>query len=299
MNLLIIYNPQAGNGRAKTLLAEISDYLTSLKVCFTVKQTKHQSHAVELVKKANLSKFDAVIASGGDGTLFEVLNGYFKNQLTDKPPLGLIPNGTGNAFMKELNLNKGDWKKAIDNILSGKTSKIDVGKLVTKDETYYFLNIVGLGFVAEVAKASIPLKWAGNSAYTLATLFKLLSVNSEMMRIEIDGVMQQRDVVMVEVANSRYTGTKFKIAPKAKLNDGLLDLIILNKITRLKLLKVFHIIYDGSHINYPEIEYIQAKQIKVTQKEPGQLIPDGEILGFSPVEFNCLAGELEFLIDCN
>ena len=69
MNLLIIYNPQAGNGRAKTLLAEISDYLTSLKVCFTVKQTKHQSHAVELVKKANLSKFDAVIASGGDGTL--------------------------------------------------------------------------------------------------------------------------------------------------------------------------------------------------------------------------------------
>jgi len=302
MNLLVIYNPQAGGGRAKDLLPKIEAYLNDRNLEFEIKLTTHSGHAVEIAENADLNEYDAVIASGGDGTLFEVLNGYYKNTScqndpSTKPPIGLIPNGTGNAFMKELNLVKSDWQKAIDIIVLNKSRAVDVGRFVTQNQTYYFLNIVGMGFVSEVAQAAIPLKWMGNAAYTAATLLKLINLKAQKMQIEVDGDLLEREGVFAEVANTTYTGTDFLIAPKAKLDDGLLDLVLLNKISRLKLLRVFTSIYDGSHIDYPEIEYIQAKKIKITEEKPTKLIPDGEVLGETPVEFECLKEGVRFLWD--
>ncbi|MFT5520923.1 MAG: diacylglycerol kinase (ATP), partial [Enterobacterales bacterium] len=153
----------------------------------------------------------------------------------------------------------------------------------------------GMGFVTEIAEASIPLKWMGNTAYTVATLLKMIFLKSQKMTIEIDGKCLERDGIFVEVANSQYTGTTFFIAPEAEIDDGKLDIIILNKISRLRLLKVFTSIFDGTHINYPEIEYIKAKSIKVIEEKPGKLLPDGEILGSTPVEIECLHKDIKFL----
>jgi len=300
MKLLIIYNPQAGGGRASGLLPKVEAYLREKNLGFDIKLTTHSGHAIAIAANADLTQYDAVIASGGDGTLFEVLNGYFQNtsyqiDSASKPPIGLIPNGTGNAFMKELKLVKSDWQKSVDIIIQNKPKAIDVGKFVTQNKTYHFLNIVGMGFVSEVAQAAIPLKWMGNAAYTAATLLKLINLKAQKMHIEVDGELLEREGVFAEVANSRYTGTNFLIAPKAKLVDGMLDLVLLNKISRFKLLKVFTSIYDGSHIHYPEIEYIQAKKIKIIEEHPTKLIPDGEVLGQTPVEFECLQGGVRFL----
>ena len=201
--------------------------------------TEYSGHAVEIAAQAKLDDFDAIIASGGDGTLFEVLNGYYQNTCPNKPPIGLIPNGTGNAFMKELNLLKTDWKKAIDIIALNHRRSVDVGKFISEEKTYYFINIVGMGFVTEIAELSVPLKWMGNTAYTVATLLKLISLKSQKVTIELDGKILERDGVFVEVANSTFTGTTFHIAPEAEIDDGFLDVIILNKISRLKLLKLF------------------------------------------------------------
>lgn len=297
MKLLVIYNPRAGAGRGKKLLPEITEYLKVKGLNADIKLTTHIGHGIELAAKTDLSNFDAVIASGGDGTLFEVLNGYYQNQSTDKPPIGLIPNGTGNAFVKELKLLKTDWRKAIDIIAQNSPKAVDVGHLVTEKESYYFLNIVGLGFISEVAQAAVPLKWMGNAAYTVAVLQKLINLKTQKMTFEVDGEVFEREAVFAEVANSTYTGTSFLIAPMAKVDDGLLDLILLNKISRIKLLRLFNSIYDGSHINYPEVEYIQAKKIKIIEEKAGKLIPDGEILAESPVEFECLPGHIQFLWD--
>ena len=297
MKLLIIYNPHAGNGRAKDLLPQVSAYLKEKQLDADIRLTERMGHAIDIVAEADLSQYQGVIASGGDGTQFEVVNGYFKNKAKVKPPIGLIPNGTGNAFMKELKLVKSDWKRAIDIIAKNHTKKIDVGHFTTQGESYHFLNIVGMGFVTKVAEASIPLKWMGNSAYTLATLLKLVNLKSHPTKIEIDGNTIERDAVFVMVANSTFTGTSFFIAPKAKLDDGLLDVVILNKISRLRLLRLFTSIYDGSHINYPEIEYIQAQKVKVIDNTGGKLIPDGEILGSTPVELECLPEKIQFLWD--
>ncbi|MDQ7048389.1 MAG: diacylglycerol kinase family lipid kinase [Enterobacterales bacterium] len=296
MHLLIIYNPQAGGGRAKKLLPQVKNYLKQQSIEATFLLTTHCGHAKQLAAEADLSAYDALIASGGDGTQFEVLNGYYANQSNNKPPMGLIPNGTGNAFIRDLGLRQTDWKKAIDIIKMQQIKKLDVGHFTAEGQGYYFLNIVGMGFVADVAELSVPLKWLGNTAYTIATLIKMIRLRSQKMIIEVDGERLEREAIFAEVANSTFTGTTFLMAPKARLDDGLLDLVLLNKTGRLKLLKLFSSIYDGSHINYPEVEYIQAQSIKIEEEKPGKLIPDGEILGRTPVEFKCLAADLDFFM---
>ena len=297
MKVLVVYNPQAGNGRAKSLLPQIEEYLKGKSLKAEILLTQHQGHAVELVAQVDLTSYEGIIASGGDGTLFEVLNGYYLNSGQNKPPLGLIPNGTGNAFMKELQLTQGDWKKAIDIIAQRQTRRLDVGKFSTSGDTHYFLNMVGMGFVTDVAEGAIPLKWMGNAAYTVATLQKLIGLKAQRMTLEIDGQTLERQGVFVEVANSTFTGTTFLMAPKAKLDDGLLDVVLLNSVSRIKLLRLFTSIYDGSHINYPEVEYFQAQKVKVTEEFAGRLIPDGEVLGATPVEFECLKQDVKFFWD--
>ncbi|TQV72315.1 diacylglycerol kinase family lipid kinase [Aliikangiella marina] len=297
MNLLVIYNPHAASGKARKLLPHILSYIKQAGLNATLLTTEYSGHAVELVSHKNLNEFDAVVASGGDGTLFEVLNGYQKNPAKDKPPLGLIPNGTGNAFMKELRLHRADWRKAIDIIARNQTRSIDIGRFETEGNSYHFINIVGMGFVSDVAESAVSFKWMGNAAYTVATLRNLVKLQSQKMIIEVDGKKFERQGVFVEVANSTYTGTTFLMAPKAKLDDGLLDVIILNDITKFRMLKLFRSIYDGSHIHYDEVEYLQAKSIKIIEEKPGQLIPDGEVLGKTPVAFECLPNAIEFLWD--
>ena len=294
MKVLIIYNPHAGNGRAAKLLAPIRAYLTEKSMQADIRLTEFSGHAITLIEEIDLADYQAVIASGGDGTLFEVVNGYLKNITPHKPPLGLIPNGTGNAFMKELKLRKGDWRKAIDIIAANRHKKIDVGRMTSQGKNFFFINMVGMGFVSQVAKTAIPLKWLGNAAYTLATLIRLPGLKARALTLEIDGEVIKRQGIFVEVANSTYTGTTFLMAPRAKLDDGLLDVVLLTKISRLKLLRLFTSIYDGSHINHPQIEYFQCKKISLSEEQPSSLIPDGEILGKTPVEFECLHQAIDF-----
>jgi len=113
--------------------------------------------------------------------------------------------------------------------------------------------------------------------------------------LDIDGKTVEREGVFVEVANSSYTGTTFLIAPKARLDDGLLDVVLLKRISRIGLLRLFRTVFDGSHIRHPQVEYLQARSITVTEPVTGPLVPDGEILGSSPARFECLPGAVRFL----
>ena len=295
MKVLVIYNPQAGNGRARRLLPMIRQGLVERGIDADILLTESSGHATALAQAADLRRYEALIASGGDGTLFEVLNGLMRNPAARKPPLGLVPNGTGNAFMKELGLRKRDWRRAIDIIAANRPRSIDIGRVEAEGLSRYFINIVGVGFVAEIAQAAVPLKRLGAAAYTVAVLRMLPSLRSQAITLELDGKTIVREGVFVEVANSTYTGTDFLIAPKARLDDGLLDVVLLNRISRLELLRLFRTVYDGSHLRHPQVEYFQARSVTVTESRPGRLIPDGEVLGSTPARFECLPGAIDFL----
>jgi diacylglycerol kinase (ATP) len=292
MKILLVFNPNAGHGRAGKLLPNVERALNDYNITFDLQLTQYPGHGIELVRNADLSSYDGLVAAGGDGTLFEVINGYFQNPATVKIPIGILPVGTGNAFARDLKLNNTNWIEAIKIIAEKKTRKLDTGKFHSNGQDYYFLNILGIGFVADVTKIAHNLKFLGNFSYTLGVLIRTIFLSADTLTIEIDGQTFERECTFVEISNTRYTAN-FLMAPNAVTDDGLLDVTIANKLSRLRLLQCFPKIFTGEHVLMPEIETFQAKNIKIVSKKIKGLSPDGELIGTTPLEVECLKQKIE------
>ncbi|MBU0712153.1 diacylglycerol kinase family lipid kinase [bacterium] len=292
MKVLLVYNPFAGHQRAQKILPEVEAYFQEKGIKFDLRTTDYHEHGIQIVAETDLSQYDGVVAAGGDGTLFEVINGYFRNESKKKIPLGVLPVGTGNAFARDLDLHNTHWKDAIDIIALQSPRKVDVGKFTTHGESYYFLNILGLGFVADVTEFAHKLKFLGNLSYTLGVLQKTIFLNSYPLTITIDGQEYQRENIFVEISNTRWT-SNFLMAPSAEIDDGYLDVTLLGKLGRIKLLQSFPKIFTGEHIHIDEIETFKAKEITVETGIPKVLTPDGELLGITPIEVKCLHKAVE------
>jgi len=294
MKILLIYNPFAGHGRAKKILPQVEAEFIKHNIEFELQLTDYPEHATEIMKEAKLRSFDAVVAAGGDGTLFEVINGYYQNRSKKKIPLGILPVGTGNAVARDLELHVSKWKEAVKIISENKPRKMDVGKFTSHGQSYYFLNILGLGFVADVTKTAKKLKIFGNVSYTLGVLYHILFLRSHKLKIIIDGEELERKNIFVEVSNTTYT-SNFFMAPNAEIDDGLLDVTLLGKMGRIGLLKAFPKVFTGEHIHLPKVETFKAKKIEITADPPKVLTPDGELIGITPVTIECLHKDVEVL----
>ena len=173
MRAILIYNHFAGNGRAKELQHRC-EQLLSARGCGVNPVAVNRLRLSEQVGSLQLNNYDALLIAGGDGTIYETVNGYLANPSENKPPIGVIPVGTGNSFARDLGLESGNWKQAIEVIADGKTKMVDVGLFEENGRSRYFANILGMGFVADVAKKAAGLKWMGNFAYTAASLQRII-----------------------------------------------------------------------------------------------------------------------------
>jgi len=287
MKLLIIYNAHAGHKRAGKLLPRVEALLKARNIEYDLNLTDSHGHGRQIVQDADFSAYDAVVAAGGDGTLFEVVNGWFNNPRVRDIPIGVIPVGTGNAFCIDLNLKTNDIEHAIEIIANGNRRKVDVGKFTTNGNDYYYLNILGLGFVSDVGVTAQKLKIFGNVAYLLGVLYQTIFLKASALEIEIDGEQIKQDNIFVEISNSRYTAN-FLMAPNAKIDDGLLDVTLLKKCTRRKLLKSLPTVFTGEHVHLDIVDTYLAKKISIKTDSPKILSPDGELFGSTPVEVECL-----------
>ena len=293
MKIFYLNNPAAGYKNGKKYFPLIREALKKRALEFDSVQTEAAGHGITILRELNFTKYDAIIVSGGDGTIFEALNGYFANSSKKRIPLGVIPIGRGNAFARDLGLIPSQWEEAIDAVQSGKTKKVDVGTFITNGEVYYFLNILGFGFVTDVAATAQTLRTFGNLSYLLGVFYQTIALKPYHLTIEADGRTFERENVFVEISNSRYTGKDFLMAPSAKLDDGLLDITLLNKLSRVKVLQCLPKIFTGTHGTVKEVEMFQAKHVKIKTSSPKLLTPDGQLMGSTPVEVKCLAGALE------
>lgn len=292
MKLLIVFNPNAAHGRAVRKLTAIRSKFESLGIQIEFKPTTHPGHGSDLVACTDLSGFDGLIAAGGDGTLFEVLNGLYRHPKSARIPLGLLPIGTGNAFARDLGLKPAAWSDAIDLLQTRRTREVDVGFVKSADRSFYFLNIVGMGFTVDAGKTAQKLKFFGNTAYTLATLWQVLKLKSYPLVADLDGRKLRSDNIFITISNTRFTGTHFLIAPDASIDDGLLDVTILENLPRHRLLRLFPTIYDGRHVQYKEISTHKVAKINIHSPTAMLLGPDGELTGRSPAEITCLHKDL-------
>lgn len=292
MKLLIIFNPRAAYGRSVKKLPAIKSKFESLGIKVTIIPTTHGGHGTELVAGTDLSAYDGLLAAGGDGTVFEVLNGLYLHPKPERIPLGLLPMGTGNAFVRELALQADALTDAIELIHRGHTREVDVGQVKSADKDFYFLNIVSMGFAVDAGLIAQKMKFLGTAAYTLATLWKVLKLRTYPLELVIDGESITSNNVFVTFSNSRYTGTHFLMAPEAEIDDGKLDVTILEGLPRTRLLKLFPSIYDGRHVEYREVTTYKAAHIIIRSPQGMLLGPDGEFCGSSPAEITCLHRDL-------
>jgi diacylglycerol kinase (ATP) len=292
LKLLVIFNPKAAYGRSLRKLAAIQATFARLGLKATFMPTTHPGHGKELVASAELAGFDGLVAAGGDGTVFEVLNGLYTHPRAARIPLGLLPIGTGNAFARELGLQPGAWSDAIDILVQGHTRQVDVASVQSADKSYYFLNIVLMGFSVDASLTGHKLKFLGETSYTLATLWQVLKLKSYPLDMKIDGRVVRGDNIFVAISNSRFVGTHFLIAPDAVIDDGLLDVTILRKLKRSRLLRLFPTIYSGRHVEYKEVSTHRATCIDICSPQGMLMGPDGEFCGHSPAEIRCLPRDL-------
>ncbi len=256
--------------------------------------TDYSRQGIEILRNIDLSAYDGVISSGGDGTLFEVVNGYMQNNGQKKPPIGIIPIGTGNAFAKELNLKSFEWEKAIDIIAGKKVRKIDVAQFTTEGKKYFYINMLGAGWSADVARTVGKLKAFGELSYLLGVLYHILFLKSFNATIEIDGKKNEHEAIFIQVGNTVYTGSNFVMSPDAVADDGFLDIIVVNKLSRFRILKLLPTIFTGKHVLEKEVDVFKGKNIYVRTDSPKSIVTEGEVFGGTPIGVECLPQAIPF-----
>lgn len=241
-----------------------------------------------------MNGYDGFCCIGGDGTLNEVVNGMMTRNDSRKFPIGLITGGTGNSFMHDVNCL--DPIVASRRIIEGKSRKIDIFSCDANGQIFYGFNIMGWGIPTEANVLADKLRWMGSQRYNFASIVEVIRHKKRFARVTIDGSSIAADFAFIIGCNTIHTGKGMQMAPLARLSDGLIDLIIVRKVPRIKLLKLFPKIFSGRHIGDPAVDYRQVKEFSIIPEENKQLNIDGEVVGSTPALVKVLPSEIEILV---
>jgi diacylglycerol kinase (ATP) len=287
----LIYNPTSGREQIKRQLPEILDRLEQAGYETSCHATKGVGDATKAAISAVEKAFDIVIAAGGDGTINEVVNGLAEQPI--RPRLGIIPVGTTNDFARAIHVPR-TVEKSVEVIAKGHTVPMDIGKV----NDSYFINIAGGGRLTELTY-EVPSRlktMLGQLAYYLKGIEMLPSLHPTQVVVEYDGKLFEGEIMLFLVANTNSVGGFEKLAPNAKFNDGMFDLIILKKANLAEFIRVANKAIRGEHIFDEQVIYAKANRIKVMTDEKMQLNLDGEYGGLLPGEFVNLYQHLDVFV---
>lgn len=253
-------------------LADIQSFCRQHKLKYDVQITDRPGHATELARKA-ATKFKTVVAVGGDGTVNEVINGIVGTPAR----LGILPAGSGNDLAWQLGM-KHRLNKNLRILVDGHTRNMDVGQV---NGGSYFINGFSAGFDAEAAGRvrSYLRHFHGHAAYYLAVLRTLATYRSRNVRLTVDGrVMLDQPMLFVSCCNGTTYGGGFKVAPSAKLDDGLLTVCAVDKVGRWYALRNLPKFALGTHLTLPEVHTFTGRKVAIESDRPQPAQTDGELL---------------------
>ena len=277
----LLVNPAGGTKKGMEILEMVKPIFEKSEVHLDILQTEYAGHANELANTLDLSGYNGLCAIGGDGTLFEMVNGMLKRKDNQNFPLGLITGGTGNAFMHDLNCL--DPIKASERIIKGNLRSVDIARVETPNNFYFSFNIIGWGLVADAGYLAEYFRLLGGLRYDVASILEVLKGKRRISRLVLDGEVVDDDFVFVIACNTIHTGKAMRIAPNAKFDDGKIDLIIVRNASKTELLKLFPKLFTGEHVKSKLVEYRQVQKFSIIPDENSSLIIDGELIGITPV----------------
>ena len=294
MRYFLIVNPVSGQKKGLLLWEKILPILTSkgAEVDHVISEYNH--HPYDIIFDLDFSKYDAIGVLGGDGTMHEVINGMMDRNDQQKLPIALITNGTGNSLMHDLDAL--DPIKAAKNFVKGHKLKIDLAKISMKDDHLYAFNVIGWGIPVTINEKAEKMRIFGGQRYNVASLIEILRNPSWPVKLQIEQKELQGNYSFFLACNTIYSGNGMRVAPKAKLNDGKFDVLILKKASRPKLIRLFVKIFKGSHINDPIIQYEQVEAFSISDTKDTVLNIDGQAIGSVPFEVKVLKEQVEIFV---
>jgi YegS/Rv2252/BmrU family lipid kinase len=290
----LIVNPHGGNKKGLAILEKVKPVFKEANVEIDIKETRYAGHARMMANSLDFKGHDGLCAIGGDGTMHELVNGMLTRDDHQRIPLGLITGGTGNSFMHDVNCL--DPVVAAKRIVKNRLRKLDVAKVDAAGEIIYAFNIVGWGLPTDVNIAAEKFRWLGGQRYNVASVIEVIRNKMRLAKICIDGQTIAGDYGFILGCNTIHTGNAMKMAPLAQIDDGLIDLIVVRKAGRLKLLSLFTKLFKGGHVGDPAVVYYQVKEFSIVPVENHILNIDGELIGSTPIHVKMLKQEIEVLV---
>ncbi|HCW50986.1 MAG TPA: lipid kinase [Clostridiales bacterium] len=303
--VFVVVNPASANGSTGRMWPAISRLLREAGLEHEACLTSGPLDAVGITRQALAEGYRTVVAVGGDGTVNEVVNGFFDGDqwLGDGARLGLICRGTGCDLIKTLGLPKDD-RQAVERLRAGRTRRIDLGRVrftghSGEEQVRYFANIGDLGLGGEtVARVNRTTKaFGGLFSFLWGTLATVATYRNKDIELVIDGGEPIRGRMnSVVVANGRFFGGGMEIAPQAVMDDGLFDIVVLGNISRLELVANISRVYRGAHLDHPKIALWRGREVTVRSQDTVLLDLDGEQPGRADAVFTILPGRLEVIV---
>ena len=281
----LIINPAAGNGRARLIGKQVTEYLVEKNVECTVVYTEHMGHATELARQAAEAGVSSVIAVGGDGTVSETAAGLIHTSTA----LGIVSAGTGNDFAKILRVPKA-WKAALDFILTHPGRPIDAG---TMNDTF-FVNVCGAGFDVMVLDYALKAKKfvRGILPYLYGVIRAIKNFTPFSMHIELDAETTiDGDFMICSIANGGFFGGGIPIAPMADVTDGKFDVVVVDAVPRWKIPFYLPALLGGTLLKKKVARHYRAAKCALAAKGM-RLNLDGEIIAVESTAFTCMKDAL-------
>jgi len=260
-----------------------------------VSETRAPGDATRIAREAYERGIRHFIAVGGDGTSYEVVNGLFPQAAGGEvPTLAFLPLGTGNSFLRDFSGQGVDY--AIESLLAQRSRPCDVMRLRHRDGVIHYINLLSMGFSADVAtlRARRFSHW-GELGYVTSIFLTLARFNRRPFPVRLEGEnrFDSRKCLFLTFNNSKFTGGTMMIAPKAEINDGMVEYVRWGPIGRLGLIRNLPTLYDGTHIEHPLAERRAVRRVEFQLDAPVDVMVDGEVLTLHCEEIDVLPAALK------
>jgi len=286
----VILNPAAGHGAGWRRLKDLEEASRKLGIEIILDITRRPGHASELASRAARQGVKVVGVMGGDGTVGEVINGL----VSSKTILGIIGIGTGNDVARSLGLPLNNPRRSLEVLLEGRVKNIDLGEAGGR----YFVSVLGIGFPAEVAaEANRISRFKGSIVFFLAMYKSLLRMKPVWLELKYDGNEIEGYFTSLVVQNTPFTGGGLLIAPEAKLDDGLFDVVTVGEIRKIDLMINLPKLYRGNHLKHPRFSLVRCKSLEVRSQEKLPTMFDGDAFGSTPLEIKMRKQALRVIVE--
>jgi diacylglycerol kinase (ATP) len=283
--LILAINPASGRGRAQRQAKLAGEYFRSREIDVReIEGTSLQDFRKKLLICLDSEEVSGVIALGGDGFIHEIIQHLVWRDI----PLGVIHCGTGNDFARSIGVFDLTFTRQLELIEKHDATHIDLGRV----QGQWFAAILSSGFDALVNDRANSMRWPrGRMRYNIAMIEKLIALRPHSYRIRVDERYLEVQATLVTVANGSSYGGGMKVCPDASITDGLFDVMVLGRVSRIELLQVFPKVYRGGHVGHPAVTFYRCNEIEIDGS--GSSFADGEPIAQLPLRAQCVSAALK------